>query len=94
MQWVDVAQAEEMEKFRPRILNQVARVAEGPELIALGTAKGPMRLTPRVRAVSAASTMILVAVPPAPTIKPVCSLEISCASRPASLIASSMATWA
>jgi hypothetical protein len=33
-------------------------------------------------------------VPPAPTIKPVCSLEISCASRPASLIASSMATWA
>ena len=33
----------------PRILNQVDRVAEGPELIALGTAKGPMRLGPLAR---------------------------------------------
>src|SRR6478735_1619195 len=83
MQWADVAQAEEMEKFRPRILNQVASVADGPELIAFGTANGPTRLGPRVLAVSAA-----------PTIRPVFSLETSLSSRPLSAIACSMAMCA
>ncbi len=40
MQWVEVAQAEEIEKLTPLILNQVASTAEGPEHMALGTAKG------------------------------------------------------
>src|SRR6185369_2699559 len=94
MQWADVAQAEEIEKFRPRILNQVASVADGPELIALGTAKGPTRFGPRVLAVSAASTMTRVEAPPDPTIRPVISLETSASSRPESAIACSMAMWA
>src|SRR3990167_7614275 len=94
MQWVEVAQAEEMEKFRPLILNQVESVAEGPELMALGTAKGPTRLGPRVLAVSAASMMALVEGPPEPTIRPVRTLETSASSRPESAIACSMAIWA
>src|SRR5262245_42567658 len=67
MQWAEVAQAEEIEKLRPRTLNQVASVADGPELIALGTANGPIRLGPLVRVVSAASTMVRVEEPPEPT---------------------------
>ena len=78
----------------PRILNQVARVADGPELIALGTAKGPMRLMPLVSAVSAASTMARVDGPPEPTTSPILSSEISSATKPASAIAWSMAMWA
>ena len=93
MQWVEVAQAEEIEKFRPLILNQVASVAEAAELIALGTANGPTRLGPLVRAVSAASTMARVDAPPEPTIRPVRSLETSSSSRPESAIACSMAMW-
>src|SRR3981189_872273 len=93
MPWAEVAQAEEIEKFRPLILNQVASVAEGPELIALGTAKGPTRLGPRVRVISAASTMVRVDGPPEPTIRPVFSLETSASSRPESAIACSMARW-
>src|SRR3990167_6728752 len=87
MQWVEVAQAEEIEKFRPMILNQVARVAEAPELMALGTAKGPTRLGPRSLAMWAASTIALVEGPPEPTMRPVFSLEISASSRPASAMA-------
>src|SRR5438270_868268 len=79
MQWVEVAQAEEMEKLRPRILNQVASVADGPELIALGTANGPTRFGPLLRVVSAASTMARVDAPPEPTIRPVRSWETSAA---------------
>src|SRR5258705_10480262 len=94
MQWADVAHAEEMEKFRPRILNQVARVADGPELMAFGTANGPTRLGPRVLAVSADSMMARVEAPPEPTIRPVFSLETSSCSRPESAIACSMAMWA
>src|SRR5580658_8721487 len=67
MQWDEVAQAEVMEKLTPRILNQVESVAEGPELIALGTANGPMRLTPFLSAVAAASTITRVDVPDEPT---------------------------
>src|SRR3989344_3849324 len=93
MQWVEVAQAEEMLKFSPRILNQVASVAEAPELMALGTAKGPIRFGPRVRAVSAASMITLVDGPPAPTIRPVFSWLTSSCERPASAIACSMAMW-
>ena len=78
----------------PRILNQVERVADGPELIALGTANGPMRLTPRVRAVSADSTIARAEGPPEPTIRPVRSWEISPGSRPESAIACSMARCA
>src|SRR5271168_2346013 len=76
MQWVEVAQAEVIEKLIPLILNQVDSVADGPELIALGTANGPMRLTPLARAISAASTMAWVDGPPEPTTSPVFSLEI------------------
>src|SRR5207342_3406844 len=94
MQWVEVAHAEEIEKFRPLILNQVESVADGPELIALGTANGPTRLGPLVRAVSAASMMARVEAPPEPTIRPVISLETSASSRPESAIACSMAMWA
>src|SRR4051812_43000114 len=93
MQWVDVAQAELMEKFRPRILNQVASVADGPELIAFGTANGPTRFGPFSLVMAAASTMARVDGPPAPTIRPVRSLEPSAASRPESAIACSMAMW-
>src|SRR3990167_4529533 len=93
MQWVEVAQAEEIEKFRPLILNQVARVAEAPELMALGTAKGPTRLGPRSLAMWAASTIALVEGPPEPTMRPVFSLEISASSRPASALACSIAMW-
>ncbi len=42
----------------PLILNQVASVAEAVEDIALGTAKGPTRLGPLVRVMSADSTMV------------------------------------
>src|SRR4051812_11870504 len=94
MQWAEVAQADEIEKFRPRILNQVASVADGPELIALGTAKGPTRLGPRVLVVSAASTITRVDAPPDPTMRPDISWETSPSSRPLSAIACSMAMWA
>src|SRR3990167_7828433 len=93
MQWVEVAQAEEIEKFRPLILNQVASVAEAPEHIALGTAKGPTRLGPRSLAVWAASTIALVDGPPAPTIRPVFSWETSPSVRPESAMACSIAMW-
>src|SRR5436190_22309168 len=93
MQWVEVAQAELIEKLRPRILNQVESVADGPELIALGTANGPTRLGPLVRAISAASTMARVEAPPDPTIRPVRSSETSVSPRPESAIACSMAMW-
>ena len=93
MQWVEVAQAEEIEKLRPRILNQVDRVAEAPELMALGTANGPIRLGPRSLAVAAASMIARVDGPPEPTIRPVMSLETSSGSRPESAMACSMAMW-
>src|ERR1700722_9098446 len=93
MQWAEVAQAEEMEKFSPRILNHVASVAEGPELIALGTAKGPTRLGPLVLVISAASTMARVDGPPEPTTRPVFSWLTSASVRPESAIACSMAMW-
>src|SRR5689334_4621532 len=93
MQWVEVAQAELIEKFRPLILNQVDSTAEGPELIAFGTANGPTRLGPRVLAVSAASMIARVDGPPEPTIRPVISFDTSASSRPESAIACSMAMW-
>src|SRR6202012_3387133 len=94
MQWVEVAQAEAIEKLIPLILNQVASAAEGPEHIALGTANGPTRLGPFSRVVSAAWTMARVEGPPSPTIRPVRSLETSASVRPESAIACSMAMWA
>jgi hypothetical protein len=75
------------------ILNQVASVAEAVDDMALGTAKGPMRLGPRSRVVSAASTMTRVEGPPDPMMMPVRSWEMSPSSSPASRIAWSMATW-
>src|SRR5688572_17797051 len=93
MQWVEVAQAELIEKLRPLILNQVASVADGPELMALGTANGPTRLGPFSLAVWAASTMARVDGPPAPTIRPTFSWLISSSEKPASAIACSMAMW-
>ena len=41
----------------PLILNQVASVADAVDDIAFGTANGPTRFDPLVRAVSAASTI-------------------------------------
>src|SRR5579859_2640789 len=92
-QWADVAQADEIEKFRPLILNQVASTAEAPELIALGTANGPTRFGHLVRVISEASTMARVEGPPEPTIKPVRALETSASSKPLSAMACSMARW-
>ena len=77
----------------PLILNQVASVAEAVDDMALGTAKGPTRLGPFVRVMSAASTSVRAEGPPEPMMMPVRSLEMSEGSRPASAIACSMATW-
>ena len=38
MQWLEVAQADEIEKLTPLILNQVESVAEAVEHMDLGTA--------------------------------------------------------
>src|SRR5262249_61269166 len=57
MQWVDVAQADEIEQLTPLILNQVASVAEAVDDIALGTAKGPPLLALLVPAGLAASAV-------------------------------------
>ena len=77
----------------PLILNQVASVADAVDDIALGTAKGPTRFGPLLRAVSAASTMVRAEGPPEPMMMPARGLEISLSSSPASRIACSMATW-
>ena len=77
----------------PRILNQVARTADAPELIALGTANGPTRFGPFSLAIWAASTIARVDAPPEPTIRPVRSFETSLSSRPESVIACTMAMW-
>jgi hypothetical protein len=74
------------------ILNQVASVAEAVDDIAFGTANGPTRFGPLVRAISALSTTARVDGPPEPMMMPVRSLETSVSSRPASRIACSMAT--
>ena len=65
----------------------MASVAEAVDDIAFGTAKGPTRLGPLVRVVSAASTMTRVEGPPEPMIMPVRSCEISAGVRPASAMA-------
>src|SRR5579863_7186756 len=93
MQWLEVAHAEEIEYDRPLILNQVESVADAVDDIAFGTANGPTRFGPFVRAMSAASTMARVDGPPEPMIRPVRSLETSPGSSPLSRIAWSMATW-
>src|ERR1700732_441094 len=51
MQWFDVAHADEIEYLTPLILNQVARVADAVEDMALGTANGPTRFGLLLRAV-------------------------------------------
>src|SRR5579863_3518573 len=93
MQWLEVAHAEEIEYDRPLILNQVESVADAVDDIAFGTANGPTRFGPFIRAMSAASTMARVEGPPEPMTMPVRSLEISLSCKPASRIACSMATW-
>ena len=75
-------------------MNQVDSAAEGPELIALGTANGPTRLGPFSRVISAAWTMARVEGPPEPMIRPVRSWLISSGCRPESAIACSIAIWA
>jgi hypothetical protein len=74
------------------ILNQVASVADAVDDIAFGTAKGPTRLGPFARVISAASTMARAEGPPEPMMMPVRSLEMSFSSTPESRIACSMAT--
>jgi len=69
------------------ILNQVARVADAVDDIAFGTAKGPTRFGPLVRAMSQASSKVRVDGPPDPMMMPVRSLEMSALSRPESAIA-------
>src|SRR3977135_2322108 len=93
MQWLEVAQPDEIESLAPLILNQVASVADGDDAIAFGTAKGPTRLGPLLRVVSAASTIVRVDGPPEPMIMPVISLDTSAGPSPASRIACSMAMW-
>ena len=66
----------------PLILNQVASVAEAVDDIAFGTANGPTRFGPLVRAVSAASTMARVDGPPEPMMMPVRSFEMSPSFEP------------
>ena len=73
------------------ILNQVASVAEAVEDIAFGTAKGPTRLGPLERVMSAASTMVRAEGPPEPMMMPVRILETSSGDRPESWIACSIA---
>jgi hypothetical protein len=53
------------------ILNQVASVADAVDAIAFGTANGPTRFGPLLRAMSAASTMARVDGPPDPMMMPV-----------------------
>ena len=65
----------------------VASVALAVELMAFGTAKGPTRLAPFSRAVSAASTMAAALGPPEPMMRPVRGLETSSLVRPASWMA-------
>ena len=66
-------------------------MADAIEDIALGTANGPTRFGPLVRAVSAASMMVRVDGPPEPMMMPVRSLDTSVGSRPESWIACSIA---
>src|SRR5580658_6866586 len=77
----------------PLILNQVASVADAVDDIAFGTANGPTRFGPLLRAISAASTTVRVDGPPEPMMMPVRGLEISVSASPESRIACSMATW-
>jgi len=75
--------------------NQVARTADGPLAMALGTAKGPTRLgEPFSTVVWAACRMTWVEGPPSPTIRPMRSSLISSALRPLSFSASSKAMCA
>src|ERR1700721_1977838 len=93
MQWFEVAQAEEIEQFTPRILNQVASVADAVDDIAFGTANGPTRFGPLLRVMSALSTIVRVDGPPEPMMIPVRSFDTSFSESPESRIACSMATW-
>ena len=70
----------------------MASVAEAVDDIAFGTAKGPTRLGPFSRVMSAESTMARADGPPEPMTMPVRSLEMSLSSTPESRIACSMAT--
>jgi hypothetical protein len=71
--------------------NGVASVAEAVELIALGTASGPMRLGPFSRVISPASTTVRVEGPPEPMMMPVRGFWMSFSSSPELAIASCMA---
>src|SRR5262245_554209 len=70
----------------------VARAAEGPEHMPLGTSNGPIFLGSFSRVTSAARTMARVEGPPEPIMMPVRSLITSPLSSPASRIACSIDT--
>ena len=92
MQWALVAQAEPMLKLRPLISKGVARQADVVLVIVRGTMYGPMRLMPLRAAMSAASTWFAGEPPPEPVMRPVRGWETWSGSRPASAIASFIAT--
>ena len=75
----------------PLMPKGVASVAEAVELMALGTASGPMRLGPFSRVMSAASTTVWVEGPPEPMTRPVRGFWMSCGSSPELSIACCMA---
>jgi len=75
----------------PLISICVASTAEAVELIALGTAVGPIRRGPFSCVTSAASKMVRVDGPPDPMMMPVRGLTTSACSRPESWIACCMA---
>ena len=78
----------------PRMPNQVASTAEGPDAMALGTANGPIRLgEPFSTVVCAACRITWVEGPPSPTIRPMRSSLISSAVMPDDFSASSKAMW-
>lgn len=74
--------------------NAVARLAETVEHIVRGTMYGPTRRTPRLRAMSAVSTCQWLEPPPEPAIRPVRGCRTCASSRPASAIASRIASQA
>ena len=72
----------------------VARLADTVLDMARGTMNGPMRFGPFSLAMIADCTMAPVVGPPDPATTPVRSLEISASDRPASSIASFIASHA
>src|SRR3990172_6446195 len=74
--------------------NDVARHADTVLLMVRGTWYGPTRRKPFARKVSADQTRLALDAPPEPAINPLRACDTAAATRPASFIASCMATYA